>query len=125
MDLAHQPRHTVGVAQLPSGMPEIELRKVAAKVLTRDVMVRPVDGALELREEVLGAVGRDAIPRVLAYGVVDRFVAGQFGRDALIRALTYMTHLRRRYNETPNPLHRRVIHAADRELPKRCVLRRS
>ena len=71
-DLPHEPAHAGSVAHVTGGVAEIELGQVAVKVGFADVVVRPVDGSLQLREEVLGAVHRDVAADVLADVVVDR-----------------------------------------------------
>ena len=84
MDLGEQASHPLRVAELPRRVPEVELCEVPTKMLARDVVVRSVDGALELREEVLAGVGRDFASDVLTLGVIDRLMTGQLGLDPLV-----------------------------------------
>lgn len=95
-DLPRQPVHPLGIGRAPGREAEIELREVAVQVLAADVMMRPVKRALELREEVLGLVGRYVAAHVLALGVVDRRVRQELADDALVVMRRVGVEVRRR-----------------------------
>lgn len=78
-------RHALHVRQLACRVPEVELSQVAAQVFFADVVVRTVDRSLQLREEVLGHVGRHIPSHVLALGVIHRLVREPFRGERLVR----------------------------------------
>jgi hypothetical protein len=52
----HQPVDASRVRELPCGVPVVELGEVAVQMFLRDVVVRPVDAALQLREVAFRSV---------------------------------------------------------------------
>lgn len=58
-----RPTHVVTILKLP---------KVLLKVLTRDVNVRPVDAAFQVRPVAFDRIGMDVAAHILAFAVVDR-----------------------------------------------------
>lgn len=76
--LAHEPVQPLGVAQLPCGVPEIELVQVPLQVLPAHVVVGAIERPLELAEVVLGLVdGTVEGVHVDALGVVGGTVGGK------------------------------------------------
>lgn len=85
-DLLEQPRHTGTIGAGTSAVAVVELGQVAGKVDPADVVVRTIDGPLQLREKRLGVVAGDDAPidvaHVLVLGVVYRLMGEELGSDA-------------------------------------------
>lgn len=76
------------VGGLAGRVAEVELGQVAIKRFMADVMVRAVDTALQLREVVLGVVGRHVASDVLPDAVIHDRVAGEIvAKRVVVRPL--------------------------------------
>lgn len=93
MRLADDTGHPLRVRVLAVRVTESKLGQIAPKVRDADVMMRPVDRPLELREEVLGLVRGHVAADVLPGAVVDREVLALAWRKTLVmRTLVRVKH---------------------------------
>src|SRR5690348_6540156 len=91
------PLHPFCVGEIAGGVTEIELCEVARKVLAADVMVRPIERPLQLREVVLGLVRGHVATHVLTRCVVDAMVRCETVSEMFIAPLVVRVQHRVRH----------------------------
>src|ERR1700722_9283804 len=73
--------HAGCVRHLASRIPVVVLSHIPLKVLPTDVVVRAIQGPLQLREESFGPVGGDVAPHVLTISVIHRLMRHELLTD--------------------------------------------